>query len=103
MMEYLVKYSRKAISDLKRIREEVFRACQDEDTTDRYLTELVTKINEKKTFPESGSPLMFMGIFTGYRFVIYKAYIAFYTIENNMVLVDRVLFGKSDYLSILNL
>lgn len=103
MMEYLVKYSRKAISDLERIREEVFQACQDKDTTDRYLTELVIKINEKKMFPESGSPLIFMGIFTGYRFVIYKAYIAFYSIENNMVLVDRILFGKSDYLNILNL
>ena len=103
MMEYSVKYSRKAISDLERIKEEVFQACQDEDTTDRYLTELVTKINEKKAFPESGSPLIFMGIFTGYRFVIYKAYIAFYSIENNMVLVDRILFGKSNYLSILNL
>ena len=103
MMEYLVKYSRKAISDLERIREEVFQACQDQDTTDRYLTELVTKINEKKTFPESGSPLIFLGLFTGYRFVVYKAYIAFYTIENNMVLVDRILLGKSDYLSIIDL
>ena len=102
-MEYLVKYSRKAISDLERIREEVFQACQDQDTTDRYLTELVTKINEKKTFPESGSPLIFLGLFTGYRFVVYKAYIAFYTIENNMVLVDRILLGKSDYLSIIDL
>ena len=73
MMEYLVKYSRKAISDLERIREEVFQACQDQDTTDKYLTELVTKINEKKTFPESGSPLIFLGLFTGYRFVVYKA------------------------------
>lgn len=103
MMEYLVKYSRKAISDLERIREEVFQACQDQDTTDKYLTELVTKINEKKTFPESGSPLIFLGLFTGYRFVVYKAYIAFYTIENNMVLVDRILLGKSDYLSIIDL
>ena len=103
MMEYLVKYSRKAISDLERIREEVFQACQDQDTTDRYLTELVTKINEKKTFPESGSPLIFLGLFTGYRFVVYKAYIAFYTIENNMVLVDRILLGKSDYLSTIDL
>ena len=102
-MEYLVKYSRKAISDLERIREEVFQACQDQDTTDRYLTELVTKINEKKTFPESGSPIIFLGLFTGYRFVVYKAYIAFYTIENNMVLVDRILLGKSDYLSIIDL
>ena len=103
MMVYSVKYSRKAIADLKRIEAEVFQACQDKDTTDRYLEELVSKINEKETFPESGSPLIFLGLFTGYRFVVYKAYIAFYTVENNMVLVDRILLGKSDYLSTLNL
>lgn len=103
MMVYSVKYSRKALDDLKRIEDEVFQACQDKATTKNYLKELVAKINEKETFPESGSPLTFLGLFTGYRFVVYKAYIAFYTIENNMVLVDRILFGKSDYLHILNL
>lgn len=103
MMVYSVKYSRKAIADLKRIETEVFQACQDKDTTDRYLEELVSKIKEKETFPESGSPLIFLGLFTGYRFVVYKAYIAFYTVENDMVLVDRILLGKSDYISTLNL
>ena len=103
MMVYSVKYSRKAIDDLKRIEKEVFQACQNKATTKRYLKELVTKINEKQIFPESGSPLIFLGLFTGYRFVVYKAYIAFYTVENNMVLVDRILLGKSDYLSILDL
>ena len=102
-MVYSVKYSRKAVEDLTRIKEEVFQACQDEDTTKKYLKELVTKINEKEAFPESGSPLIFLGLFTGYRFVVYKAYIAFYTVENDMVLVDRILLGKSDYLSILDL
>lgn len=102
-MVYSVKYSRKAVEDLTRIKEEVFQACQDEDTTKKYLKELITKINEKEAFPESGSPLIFLGLFTGYRFVVYKAYIAFYTVENDMVLVDRILLGKSDYLSILDL
>ena len=102
-MVYSVKYSRKAIADLKRIESEVFQACKDKDTADRYLEELISKINEKETFPESGSPLVFLGLFTGYRFVVYKAYMAFYTVENNIVLVDRILLGKSDYLNTLNL
>ena len=102
-MTFSVKYSRKAIADLERIKNEVFQACQDKDTTSKYLEELVSKINEKETFPESGAPLMLLGLFTGYRFVVYKTYIAFYTVENNMVLVDRILSGKSDYLNILDL
>ena len=102
-MTFSVKYSRKAIADLERIKNEVFQACQDKDTTSKYLEELVSKINEKETFPESGAPLMLLGLVTGYRFVVYKTYIAFYTVENNMVLVDRILSGKSDYLNILDL
>ena len=50
-----------------------------------------------------GSPLYYENGFTGYYFVVFKAYIAFYRIENNVILVDRVLFGGSDYMKFLPL
>lgn len=37
-------------------------------------------------------------MFTGYYFVVFKAYIAFYFIENDRIRVARVLFGRSDYM-----
>ena len=103
MMVYSVKYSRKTVEDLQKIKEDVFKACLDKNITVNYLKELMDKIKEKELFPESGTPLMLMGMFTGYRFIVYKAYIAFYRIESKEILIDRILLGKSDYINILNL
>ena len=100
MMEYKTVYSKLAIRDLKRIEADVFQACQDDKTTKAYLEGLVLKIHEIKTFPESFTPLLINNtIITGFRFVIYKSYIAFFAIEGDKLLVDRILFSRSDYMS----
>lgn len=102
-MSYIVKFSPLALADLDRVYYEVFQACLDNNTTRKYVSELIDKIENKKEFPESGTPLNFNNIFTGYRFVIYKSYIAFYYIDSNTIYVDRVLYSKSDYIKKLNL
>ena len=48
--------------------------------------------------PKSGSPLYYEGGFTGYYFVAFMAYIAFYRVQEDRILVDRVVYGKSDYI-----
>lgn len=42
-------------------------------------------------------------LFTGYHYVVFKAYISFYRIDGERILVDRVLYGKSEYLRKLGL
>ena len=69
----------------------------------KYLDDLMNKIEAKADYPKSGSPLYYENGFTGYYYVVFKAYLAFYRIENNSMLVDRVLLGKSDYMRILHL
>ncbi len=102
-MKYKVKYSKIAIRDLDRIWSEVFEASKSQKTTIKYIDDLMDKIESKAEYPKSGSPLYYENRFTGYYFVVFKAYLAFYRIENNSMLVDRVLLGKSDYLRILHL
>ena len=97
-MRYSVKYSRAAIRDLDQVRNDGFEASQDAGTASRYVDELMDLVEAKADFPESGSPLNYIGIFTGYRFVVFKAYIAFYRLDGHTLFVDRVLHGKSDYL-----
>ncbi|MBR0441694.1 MAG: type II toxin-antitoxin system RelE/ParE family toxin, partial [Firmicutes bacterium] len=70
---------------------------------DRYVEELMEAVKKKEEFPASGSPLYYDDLFTGYYFVVFKAYIAFYRIDGGRVLVDRVLYGKSEYLRKLDL
>ena len=102
-MKYTVKYSNVAIQDMERVWAEVFNASKDIDTTEKYIDDLMDTIDAKSDYPKSGIPLYYQNSFTGYYYVIFKAYLAFYRIEDNLMLVDRVLFGKSDYIQYLHL
>ena len=48
-------------------------------------------------------PVYYENSFTGYYYVVFKAYLAFYRLEKETMLVDQVLTGKSDYMRILRL
>ena len=102
-MSCQVEYSKVAIRDLDRVWAEVFEASKNIDITERYLEELLDKVEKKSDYPKSGTPLYYENTFTGYYFVVFKAYLAFYRLEKETILVDRVLFGKSDYMRILHL
>ena len=52
-------------------------------------------------FPESGTPILIPGSPVAYRYLVCGSYMAFYHIRNQEVIVDRVLYGRRDYLSIL--
>lgn len=102
-MNGTIKYSRSAIDDLDRIEADVFHASNSEEIPNRYIDELLTKIESRADFPRSSASLYYEGLFTGYYYVVFKAYIAFYRLEGNVLFVDRILLGKSDYLKTLGL
>ena len=102
-MSYKVEYSKAAIRDLERVWAEVFEASKDVEITESYIEELLNKVEKKSDYPKSGSPLYYENSFTGYCFIVFKAYLAFYRLEKETMLVDRVLFGKSDYIKTLHL
>lgn len=53
------------------------------------------------SFPESGTPLNYAVLNFVYRYVICGNYMLFYHISENTVKIDRILYGRRDYLSIL--
>ena len=102
-MNYEVKYSKAAIRDLDRVWSEVYKASQNHEITIQYNDDLMDKVGAKADCPKSGSPLYYEDTFTGYYFIVFKAYMAFYRLENNTMLIDRILYGKSDYMRILQI
>ena len=76
-------------------------ASKSQETTLNYINGILDTVEKKTDFPFSGSPLYYENSFTGYYFVIYKAYKAFYRLEKDVLFVDRVLYAKSDYMRIL--
>lgn len=93
-----VSYSMAAIRDLDRIWTDVLSVSRDNTTAENCISDLMDRIEEKRLFPRSGSPLYYMDGFTGYYYVVFKAYIAFYRIDQNGICVDRILSRKSDYM-----
>ena len=102
-MKYKVQYSKSAIRDLDRVWAEVFEASKSYDITKKCIDDLMDKVEAKADYPKSGSPLYYQDSFTGYYFVVFKAYLAFYRLEDDVILIDRVLFGRSDYMRYLHL
>lgn len=102
-MKYKVQYSKSAIRDLDRVWAEVFEASKSYDITKKYIDDLMDKVEAEADYPKSGSPLYYQDSFTGYYFVVFKAYLAFYRLEDDVMLIDRVLFGRSDYMRYLHL
>lgn len=102
-MKYKVQYSKAAIRDLDRVWNEVFETSKSYDITEEYIDDLMDKVEAKADYPKSGSPLYYQDSFTGYYFVVFKAHLAFYRLEDDVILIDRVLFGRSDYMRYLHL
>lgn len=100
-MSYRIEYSQAAIRDLDRVWNEVYEASKEADIATRYVDGLMDCVAEKRAFPKSGAPLYYENRFTGYYYVVFKAYMAFYRIVEERILVDRVVFGRSDYMRII--
>ncbi len=77
---------------------EIYSICLDKRTTEEYVRGLLKKIKRVADFPQSGIPLLFLKQSTGYRYIIHKSYLAFYRIEREEIIVERVLFAKSNYI-----
>lgn len=100
-MSHRIEYSPVALRDLDRVFAEVYEASKSEDTATQYVIELMDRVSGKREFPKSGSPLYYEGGFTGYYFVVFKAYMAFYRVREDAIFVDRVVYGKSDYMRVI--
>ena len=89
------------MTDLLRLWDEVFEASADPETADAYVDGLRAEIRKKTSYPRSGHSLEYNGLFTGFYWVRYKRYLAFYRVHENRMEVARVLFERQDYLTIL--
>lgn len=76
---------------LDRVWHEVFEASKNYDICEKYINDLLDKIENKAKYPKSASPLYYEDLFTGYYYIRFKAYLAFYRIKGDKLLVDRVL------------
>ena len=98
---YKIKYTPDFDLDFDSIKEEVREVSCSDTIADKYMLDFILKIKKKQQFPESGIPLYFEDFFTGYYYVHFKAYNAFYVIKDEYIEMVRALPSKSDYMRVL--
>ncbi len=102
-MQSKIDYSPRALKDLDEILDYIeFELCNP-IAAQNTVNGIMDKVDGLASFPESGAKLEFEnGIDSGYRYVVFKNYIAFYRLRlDNTVYVDRVLYCGRDYMRML--
>ena len=96
-----VMLSPAAKADLQDTRRYISSVLSNPSASKQTLKRITTQLHTLEQFPESGTPILIPGSPVAYRYLVCGSYMAFYHIHDEEVIVDRVLYGRRDYLSIL--
>ena len=91
-----------AKADMQEIADYISREKHSPGTAVRLISRFREEINSLREFPESGAQLLAPGkARCPYRFLVCGNYLIFYHTDRVTVMVDRVLYGRRDYLALL--
>lgn len=91
-----------AKDDLQEIKAYIANDLQNPSAVLKTLKTITHKLRSLEQFPASGFPLSSVtDFFSDYRCLICGNYIAFYRTTEDTVYIDRVLYGKRNYMKVL--
>jgi len=97
-----ISLSSDARHDLKDIQDYIGGEKESPQTALRVIEKIIDRMEDLLNQPNSGTLLSPKVNFpTNYRYVKSKGYLIFYRYENNKIFVDRIIYGKRDFISIL--
>ncbi len=97
---YKIVYSSIALVDMEQAWDEVYEASADYDIADKYIDDLRAKLKKISKCPKTGERLYYEDIFTGIYYITQKKYSAFYRIRADRIEVGRVLYNRSDFITL---
>ena len=101
-MKNKIHYSPESRRDLDDIWDYIVSELQNRSAAERVINRIIDAVDPLKNFAEMGTPLSSIAdIGTDYRFLVSGNYMVFYRVQGNDVYIDRVLYGRSDYMSVL--
>lgn len=97
-----IHYSPIALNDLDEIWAYISQSLCNPIAAQNTIDGIMNVVDMLAEQPEIGTPLYFLsGLNSGYCYVIHGKYMAFYRTNRTDVYIDRVLYGKSDYMRVL--
>lgn len=101
-MKNKLHYSPNALHDLDEIWDYIVMELCNPEAALNLVNGIMDTIDKLEDFAEMGAPLSSVAdVESDYRFLIYDNYLAFYRPEGTNIYIDRVLYGRRDYLRIL--
>ncbi len=101
-MKNKLHYAPEALRDLDDIWEYIALELNNPAAAKRTVSRIMDSADGLAEFAEAGAPLHSVAdVESDYRFLVCGNYLMFYRIEGKDVFIDRVLYGRRDYLRIL--
>lgn len=101
-MKNNINYSPEALKDLDEIWEYISENLYNTKAAESTVNRIINSIDKLEDFAEIGRRLSeVVNIDLDYRFLVSGSYLVFYRAYNSDVYIDRILYGKRDYMRIL--
>ena len=101
-MKNKIHYSPESRRDLDDIWDYIVSELQNRSAAEHVVDCIMDAVDQLKNFAEMGTPLSSIAdVGTDYRFLVSGNYMVFYRVRGSDVYIDRVLYGRSDYMSAL--
>ena len=101
-MKNKIHYSPESRRDLDDIWDYIVSELQNRSAAERVINRIMDAVDPLKNFAEMGTPLSSIAdVGTDYRFLVSGNYMVFFRVQGSDVYIDRVLYGRSDYMSAL--
>ncbi len=101
-MKHKIHYSEESRRDMDEIWDYIALELQNRPAAQRVIDGILDAVDLLETFAERGAPLTSIAdAKTDHRFLVIGHYLVLYRVSNGEVYVDRVLYGRRDYLRLL--
>ena len=96
-----IVFSPEAKHDLVEIGDYIAFTLHNKSAARKLITKIQKMVLTLQKFPESGRQLDYVGPHILYRYLVCGNYLIFYHLSEGCACVDRILYGRRDYLAIL--
>ena len=101
-MKNKVRYTAQALHDLDEVWDYISFELQNPQAAEKTVNRILDKVDQLVEFAQSGALLSAVSEVMGEeRFLVCDSYMIFYHSEKQEVTIDRVLYGRRDYLRVL--
>ena len=101
-MKHKINFSIESRRDLDDIWDYIKNDLGNTAAAEKLVNRILDAVDQLEDFPNLGSPLSSISsVDSSYRYLVTDNYMTFYRVNDNTVYVDRILYGRRDYLRIL--